>query len=156
MLSVLFWNNSMTWLTEGAICTNPLFSQREHTLKLIKIHIFCDQTQRKLDHCMRWQCEGVCRHIRTCVCVCMCVCACQCECVCVFMHGCVCGWEWIFVLLCNGPMAYTNKHFILFNSAMPPAVGPMSVIQRNDRTVFLILLVSVILTTAGHVCSLFP
>ena len=41
------------------------------------------------------------RHIRTCVCVCVrvrvSVCVCMCQCVCVFMHGCVCGWEWIFV-----------------------------------------------------------
>ena len=52
---LFFWNNSTNWLTEGAICTNPLFSQRQHTLKLIKIHIFCHQEQRKLYHRMRWQ-----------------------------------------------------------------------------------------------------
>ena len=50
---IFFRNNSTNWLTEGAICTNPLFNERQHTLKLIKIHIFCDQAQGKLDHCMR-------------------------------------------------------------------------------------------------------
>ena len=50
-------------------------------------------------------CACVRARARVCVCVCasawvsvcMCVCECVCVCVCVFMHGCVCGWEWIFV-----------------------------------------------------------
>ena len=64
-------------------------------------------------------CMCVCVRVSVCVCVCVCVCACVCVCVCVcacvraclFMDVCAVESEYLFVLLCNGPMVYTNKHF---------------------------------------------
>ena len=48
-----------------------------------------------------------------CVCVCVCVYACVRVCVCLCMNVCAVESEYLFVLLCNGPMVYTNKHFDL-------------------------------------------
>ena len=47
---IIFWNNRTNWLTEGAVYTNPLFSQWQHSFKLNKIYIFCNQTQREQQH----------------------------------------------------------------------------------------------------------